>query len=492
MADPAPNPALAVDVCIIGSGFSGLGMGARLKQEGKRSFVILEKAQSVGGTWRENTYPGCACDISSHLYSFSFAPKPDWSRMFPTQPEIRAYLEDCATRLGLRPHLRFGAEVTQAAFDDAAKVWRVTTRDGAIVTARALVSGMGGLHKPLFPDLPGLATFAGPAFHSAEWRHDVDLAGKRVAVIGTGASAIQFVPQIQPKVAKLTLFQRTPPWILPKRDAPMPAWAQSLFRSMPATQNALRFWVWARNELLGLGFVRAHADRPHLGEKIARQHLEAQTPDPDLRARLTPDYRLGCKRALISNDYYPAVSQPNVTLVTHGISRIVPEGIITTDGVLHEADVLIFGTGFKAMDVLNPVVITGSGGRVLNEDWRTHPEAFLGVTVTGYPNLFLLMGPNTGLGHNSMIFMIESQIAYVLAALKLLDERGAGAMDVKPAAQRAFNTEIGARLASTIWATGCKSWYLGADGKNAAIWPGLTYEYRRRTAHVNADDYEFV
>ena len=489
-APPAATGDIEVDVCVVGSGFSGLGMGIHLKREGRRSFVILEKAGAVGGTWRENTYPGCACDISSHLYSFSFAPKPDWSRMYPTQPEIRDYLEDCATKFGVREDIRFHSRVERADYDAVARVWRVRTADGSTITARALVSGMGGLHKPLLPDVAGVGKFKGPAFHSAQWDHGVDLAGKRVAVIGTGASAIQFVPRIQPLAKKITLFQRTPPWIMPKRDPAMSGWMKGLFAAAPITQEALRRFVWASNEIVGLGFVRAQGEHP--GEKIAREHLVAQVPDAALRAKLTPTYKLGCKRILISNDYLPAVSQPNVELITQGVQRIAADGVVTSDGALHEADVLIYGTGFKAMDVLNPTIITGREGRVLNDDWKSHPEAFLGITVNGYPNFFLMMGPNTGLGHNSMIFMIESQIQYIMNALHLLDERGVRAMDVKADRQKKFNAELEQRMSATVWASGCKSWYISADGKNPAIWPGLTGEYRRRTKKVDEEDYAYL
>ena len=497
---PAPPPPAAsgdieVDVCVVGSGFSGLGMGIHLKREGRRSFVILEKAGSVGGTWRENTYPGCACDISSHLYSFSFAPKADWSRMYPTQPEIRDYLEDCATRFEVRGHMRFHSRVERADYDAVDRVWRVKLADGSTVTARALISGMGGLHKPLLPDVPGVGNsgvgkFKGPAFHSAQWDHSVDLAGKTVAVIGTGASAIQFVPEIQPKVKALHLYQRTPPWIVPKQDFAMARWAQQMFAAAPVTQGALRRYVWTRNEILGATLI--NSTKEHAGQKLAREHIAANIADPELRAKLTPTFKFGCKRVLISNDYYAAVAQPNVDLVTQAVQRIAADGVVTSDGSLREADVLIYGTGFKPFDVLNPTVITGRDGRILNDDWKRRPEAFLGITVSGYPNFFLLMGPNTGLGHNSMIYMIESQIQYIMDALRMLDNRGVRAMDVKPGRQKTFNAELEKRLGGTVWASGCKSWYMSADGKNPAIWPGLTGEYRRRTKKVDEEDYAFL
>lgn len=476
-----------VDVCVVGTGFSGLGMAIRLEREGKRSYVVLEKAESVGGTWRENTYPGCACDIPSSLYSFSFAPKPNWSRMYPAQPEIQAYLEDVATRFGVRPQIRFGQEARAFTWDERSSTWLVETVQGLKVRAGAVVSGMGGLHKPAYPDLPGRDRFQGPAFHSARWDHGVELAGKRVAVIGTGASAIQFVPQIQPHVARLDLYQRTPAWIMPKGDRAMAEWEQSAFAAAPVVQELYRRAIWGLNEIRGLAFLKP--ERIGAGEDLARKHLESQVQDPALRAKLTPSYRMGCKRVLISNDFYPAVAQPNVCLITDRIAEITETGVRAADGTHREVDVLIYATGFKPMDVLNPARVVGRAGRVLNEEWGAHPEAYWGLTVSGFPNFFLLMGPNTGLGHNSMVFMIESQIHYVMEALALMEQRGKRALDVRPEAQAAFVADIDKKLGQTVWSTGCMSWYLADDGKNRTIWPGFTFEYRAGTRRVAEGDY---
>lgn len=478
-----------VDVLIVGTGFSGLGMAIALKKEAKRSFLVIEKASSLGGTWRDNTYPGCACDVPSHLYSFSFAPNPNWSRMYPTQPEIRAYLESVADKFGVRSAIRFDAGLTSAAWDDQAKRWRVIDDKGRHYTARALVSGIGGLHKPLIPKLPGAEDFAGEAFHSAQWRHDINLDGKSVAVIGTGASAIQFVPEIRKTAARLTVFQRTPAWIMPKLDRPISEGERGMFAALPFTQNLMRRAIYARCEFNATGFLSA---RMTLGEKMARAHLEQQVQDPNLRARLTPNYTMGCKRVLISNDWYPALQQPNVALISQAITQIEADGVRTSDDVLHQADVIIYATGFQAMDVLNPATIAGKDNRLLNDEWRTHPEAFYGITVAGYPNLFLLMGPNTGIGHNSMIFMIESQIRHVMSALKALDARRAETIEVRRVIQDAFNAELETRLEKTVWKSGCASWYLTADGKASAIWPGYTFEYRNKTKKVDARDYDFA
>jgi len=480
-----------LDVAVIGTGFSGLGMGVHLLKAGGRRFAIFEKADAVGGTWRENTYPGCACDVPSHLYSFSFAPFPGWSRMYAPQPEIRAYLETVATDFGLRPHIRFGHRVTALTWDEAARLWTVAFAGQPPVRARAVVAGMGGLHVPHVPEIAGLDTFGGIAFHSAQWRHDVDLTAKRVAVIGTGASAIQFVPQIVKTAGQVDVYQRTPPWILPKLDRTIGETEQTLYRMLPLAQWLYRGAIYARNERLALGFLDPKLMK--IAETMARDHLAAQAPDPVLRAKLTPDYTVGCKRVLIANDYYPALQQPNAALITDAITRITPTGVVTADGRERPADVLIHGTGFLAMDPHGAVSVTGRGGRTLAEAWAdgTMPS-HLGITVAGFPNYFLLMGPNTGLGHNSMVFMIESQIAFVMDALRLLDREGRAALDVTPAAQARFQDWLTQKLTTTVWASGCRSWYLNAQGRNVSIWPDFTFRYRARTKRVDRADYELM
>jgi cation diffusion facilitator CzcD-associated flavoprotein CzcO len=484
-------PGAAVDVAVLGAGFSGLGMAYHLKKEAKRSFLVLEKAQDVGGTWRENSYPGCACDVASPLYSFSFAQNPNWSRMFSTQPEIWAYLRDFAVQNDLGAHIRFGAEVAGAQWDDTAGLWRIALRTGEIVSARVIASGMGGLHIPAFPEVQGVGRFAGPAFHSAQWRHDVDLTGKSVAVIGTGASAIQFVPQIQPTAAKIHLYQRTAPWILPKLDRPFAAWEKRLFAAAPVTQEALRRWVYLTNEIKAFAFIQQNPKLIEKTQHMALEHLNAQIADPALRKRLTPDYAIGCKRVLISNDYYPAVAQPNVEIVTDPIREITADGVTTIDGTARKADVLIYGTGFQPMNV--EIDFVGRDGRSLAQDaWKDRPRAHLGLTVAGFPNLFFLMGPNTGLGHNSMVYMIESQIAFVIDALTQMDARGARAIEVKGEAEAAFNTELQEKLSRTIWASGCRSWYVKVDGGNATTWPSFTFQYRKRTKAVPVSLYGFA
>jgi cation diffusion facilitator CzcD-associated flavoprotein CzcO len=473
---------------IVGSGFAGLCMAIRLKREGVHDFVVLERANDVGGTWRDNDYPGCACDIPSVLYSFSFEPKPDWSRAYPTQPEIQAYLQMCARKYGVLPHVRFDAEVREARYDEGASVWHVTTGAGDTFVAPFLVSGMGGLSNPHVPTIAGAETFAGPVFHSARWDHSIDLAGRDVAVIGTGASAIQFVPEIASHVRRLTLFQRTPPWIVPKFDGPVGRRERLLRRLLPGYVWAERKFLYWLHELRAIGFTVNPALLATV-EKLARRHLARQIPDETLRAKLAPDYRMGCKRILISNDYYPALARENVAVVTDDIERIEPDGVVTRDGTTHRADVIVYGTGFLPQEGVGRVRIVGTGGRTLEDAWRDGMEAFLGVSVAGFPNLFLLIGPNTGLGHNSMVYMIESHVNYVISAMRLLRERRATSLDVRTDAQAAFNVKLQRRMKRTVWDSGCRSWYLDANGKNTTLWPGFTFDFRRRTYRIDPRAY---
>ncbi|WP_426395561.1 flavin-containing monooxygenase [Ralstonia sp. R-29] len=489
--DPSIEAPTLIDVAIIGTGFAGLGMAIQLKQHGIDNFLVFEKAGSVGGTWRDNHYPGCACDVQSHLYSFSFAPNPDWSRMYSPQPEIRAYLERCTDEFGVRPHVRFHHELARAAFDDAAGVWNLDMVDGRRYRARVLISGMGGLSRPAWPNIPGIETFEGKAFHSQLWEHDYDLRGKRVAVIGTGASAIQFVPQIAPKAGRVDLYQRTPPWILPKPDRKVSRAEHWLFRHLPFTQKLMRTSIYWMLESRVLGFV-VHPKLMKAVERMARSHIKRRIADPVLRQKVTPDYTIGCKRILISNDYYPALTRENVDVITTGIARVEPNAIVTTDGTRREVDCLIFGTGFHATDPFPRGVLLGAQGADIVDAWdKRGAEAYLGTTVAGFPNFFMVVGPNTGLGHSSMVFMIESQVAYIVDALKSMRAHNVAAIDVRPDVQRRFNDGIQKRLSNAIWsAGGCVSWYLDPKtGKNTTLWPGFTWQFRRATAHFRLADY---
>ena len=478
-------------VVIVGTGFSGLGQAIQLEKAGIRDYVILEKAGEVGGTWRDNSYPGCACDVQSHMYSFSYEQNPGWSRSFSPQPEIFEYLKGVADKYRLREKIRFGVELTGAHWDERDRRWTATTKDGREFVAQFLVSGVGGLHIPQIPELPGIDAFRGQTWHSAQWNHEYDLRGKKVAVVGTGASAVQFVPKIAPDVAELTLFQRTPPWIMPKPDHAMPDWAQKLFRRVPGTQRAYRNALYWLLEARAIGF-NGHPAIMKAGELIAKRNIAKGVKDPLLRKKVTPDYTMGCKRVLISNDYYPALDRPNVDVVTSGIKEVKAHSIVDSAGVEHEVDAIVYGTGFKVTDALEYLDITGVDGRNLAKEWAAEGmHTHKGISVSGYPNLFFLLGPNTALGHNSVVFMIESQSRYVVDAIKLADSRDAAALDVRPGVQEQFQREIQDKLVKGVWTQGgCKSWYLDAKGVNRTIWPGFTWRYWLETRKVDPADYE--
>jgi cation diffusion facilitator CzcD-associated flavoprotein CzcO len=482
-----------VTVAIIGSGFGGIGVAAQLRRAGVTDVVLLERAADLGGTWRDNSYPGAACDVPSHLYSFSFAPNPGWTRSFSPQPEIWEYLRRVAAEEGITGKIRFGEEVTAARWDPAACLWRVETTSGTL-TARFLISAAGPLSDPLIPALPGLETFAGAVFHSATWDHDCDLTGRNVAVIGTGASAIQFVPQIQPLVSRLTVFQRTPPWIIPRHDRQISRLEHWLFRRAPVTQRIARAGIYWGREAYALGFVK----NPGImrgAEALARRHLHRQVGDPDLRARLTPSYRMGCKRILISSDYYPALTQPNVSLATDGIKEIREKSVLASDGTAYDADTLIFGTGFHVTDFPVAQRIFDSDGVSLARRWSAPPAqtAFRGTTVAGFPNLFVLTGPNTGLGHNSQVFMIEAQVRYVVGALAHARRHGIDRIGVRRAAQSGYDRVLQRKMSRTVWVTGgCKSWYLDAEGRNVALWPDFTWVFARQTRRFDPASYDLA
>jgi cation diffusion facilitator CzcD-associated flavoprotein CzcO len=481
------EPVTHVQVAIVGSGFSGLGAAIRMKQEGMNDFVVLERDGDVGGTWRDNSYPGCACDVPSHLYSFSFAPNPSWSRAFSPQPEIFAYLRRCAKEYGILPHIRFNQAVTKATWDEDGQRWRLETT-GGVVTANVLVGAAGALSEPATPKLPGLETFEGEAFHSARWDHGVDLTGRNVAVVGTGASAIQFVPEIQAKVGKLSVFQRTPPWILPRQNRAIGTGVQNVFKAAPFLQQIARAQIYAVTELFGMGFRHPRLLEPL--QKLAVSYLEKVVPDPVLRAKLTPNYRLGCKRILFSNKYLRSLARPNVDVVTDSIQEVRAHSIVTKDGREHPVDTIIFGTGFHVTDLPFGKYVTGKGGRSLDAVWKGSPQAHLGTTVSGFPNFFLLLGPNTGLGHTSVVYMIESQIAYLLSALRYMRDKGVATVEPRAEAQAEFIADVDRRLGSTVWNTGgCASWYFDKTGRNSTLWPDATWRFRRRLASFKAADY---
>ena len=477
-----------VGVVIIGSGFAGLCMAIKLLEAGMDDFVILERADAIGGTWRDNHYPGCACDVPAHLYSFSFFPNPDWSQTYAPQPEIRAYIERCAAHYQLHRKVRFSAEVASAELDESRATWTVRTRDGRRFESTAVVAAMGGLSRPLLPAVPGRERFAGRSWHSASWDHDYPLDGRTVAVIGTGASAIQFVPQIAPQVGQLHLFQRTPPWILPREEQTFTERERRRFRAVPALRYLHRARLYLGHEVRALPFT-IKPKLLELAQPLALRYLHRQVKDPELRKKLTPDYVIGCKRILISNDYYPALTRPNVEVVTDGIREITRDGVVTTDGRERKVEAIIFGTGFDIHDYVGGMNIIGRGGVDLAAQWRTNPEAYLGTMAAGFPNLFTLVGPNTGLGHNSIIFMIECQVRLVMSCLRAMRQRDVVLLEPRVEVVRAYNDELQRRLAGTVWMSGCKSWYQNAAGKNTTLWPGFTVEYAARTRRLNAADY---
>jgi len=478
----------SVRVAVIGAGFSGIGAAVRLKQEGINDFVVLEKDDEIGGTWRDNTYPGCACDVPSALYSFTFAPKADWSRAYAQQPEIRQYLLDVADEFAVLEHVRTGTEVLDAAWDDDADVWRLDTTGGDVL-AQVLIAGAGPWHQPLIPELPGLAEFTGAIFHSSRWDHDVDLRGRRVAVIGSGASAVQFVPEIQPHLQRLHLFQRTPHHVLPKPDLPRPAIERALYSRVPLAQRLLREALYYGFEAVGWAERRAGLMR-HAGV-LAAAHLRVQVRDPELRAKLTPHYALGCKRILMSNSYYPALTRENVDVIPHAVAEVRAGSVIDATGAEHEVDTIIFGTGFHITDQPIGRLVRGRDGRTLDDVWKGSPEGYLGTAVSGFPNLFLVLGPNAGNGHSSATILIEDQLRYVMGALHAMAADGLQSVDVRREAQDAWNDEIQHKLAGTVWnAGGCGSYYLDVNGRNSFMCPLSTIEFGRRLRRFDVERYD--
>ncbi|WP_240324666.1 flavin-containing monooxygenase [Trinickia diaoshuihuensis] len=501
---------IALRVAIVGSGFAGIGMAIRLRRMGVASLTVYEAAPEIGGTWRDNAYPGAACDIPSHLYSFSFAPNPSWSRTFASQREILDYLRRCAREHGIESLIRCNARVTAARFDDDARVWRLdvstpqaatsasrpnesneTGLAGETVEADIVIMASGPLSRPAMPGITGIERFRGALFHSARWDHDYVLEGKTVAVIGTGASAVQFIPHLQRRVTRLLVFQRTPPWIMPRPDRPIGERAQRVFRALPLAQRFARWSLYWQHEARALAFV-VNPKWMRAPMRFASSYLARRVGDPELRAKLTPDYVLGCKRVLLSSDYYPALTQPNVDVITAPIREIVEDGIVTEDGRRRHVDAIVCATGFEVADAGAPFPIIGAHGADLDARWRSEgPQAYLGASIAGFPNLFMMIGPNTGLGHNSMIYMIESHIAYIASCLRLLCRRGARTMQVREDVEHAFNEWLRQAFQKTVWASGCRSWYLSERGRNAALWPGFTFTFRRLTRRVRPGDYVF-
>ncbi len=476
-------------IAILGAGAGGIGAAIRLKQAGFDDFTVFEKSDGVGGTWRDNTFPGAACDVMAHLYSYSFEPKRDWSRTFPEQDEILAYLEHCADKYRIRPHLRCNTAVSEIGWDGTASRWRLTTAAGESHQADIVVSALGMLNVPKYPSIAGLDGFAGNVFHSSRWDHSCALRGRRIAVIGTGASAIQFAPRIAPEVGRLFVFQRSPGWVVPKLDRPYSARERWIFRHVPGAARLLRwriYWLGERSIGLQLGDTRAAERR-----RVALKHLETQVPDPVLRKRLTPDYALGCKRMLITNDWYPMLSRDNVELVTTPIARFDRDGVVTADGEHRKLDAVILATGFHATDHLRGIDVVGSEGRRLHDEWDGgHAQAYLGMTVAGYPNLFILYGPNTNQGGNSIIFILEAQFRYIVAAIRHLDRTGGRRVEVRRPVMQAFNERLQHVLKTSMWEGGCTSYFRSASGRITTQWPFPSWRYWALTRRFNPADFE--
>ncbi|MCC5954306.1 MAG: NAD(P)/FAD-dependent oxidoreductase [Acidimicrobiia bacterium] len=488
---PPSHPAGAATprIAVIGAGFSGIGLGARLRQAGVDSFTIYDKAHGIGGTWRDNTYPGAACDIPSHLYSFSFFRRSDWTRFCSPQAEILEYLDQCCQHFGLHDHLCLGTEITAFEWVDEPGEWRLHFRNGEVATADIVVSALGQLNRPIAPELPGLEHFAGTVFHSARWDHDHDLAGERVAVIGNGASAVQFVPEIAERTTHLTVFQRSPYWMLPRRNTRYSHQSRRAFAVVPGLEPLYRASIYLRIEGLFAAFKRPGWVARRLTD-LSRKFMESEIDDPELRRMLTPDFPLGCKRVLFSSDYYPTLARPDVDLVDSPITHVTPDAIVCADGTEVPVDTIILATGFAATSFLAPLEITGRGGRRLADTWVDGAEAHLGMAVSGFPNLFMLYGPNTNLGHNSILLMVERQVDYLVGLIGAMATTGVRWVDVRPEVMATYNKELADELSTTVWDAGCSSWYKTDSGRITTNWPGYTFEYWWRTAAVDLDEYQ--
>jgi cation diffusion facilitator CzcD-associated flavoprotein CzcO len=478
------------EVGIVGAGFGGIIAALALQREGRDSFVIFERAAQVGGVWRDNIYPGCACDVRSHLYSLEGEPNPAWTGSYAGQAEILEYVKDTVTRHDLRKHIRFRSNVTEVRFLESEGAWQVYENGRPSCRVRKVIVAIGPHSRPLLPSIAGRDSFAGPSFHSSSWDHSVDLKGKRVAVIGTGASAIQIVPNIAAKVKELYLFQRSPAWVIPRGDRTTSAFEKWLFRHLPFTQELVRRAIYWLTEFIGLAFF-GNATLNALLTRVALHKLGREVKDPETRKKLTPDYKIGCKRVLISDEYYPAFNRPNVHLVTDGVCEITPTGVLTEDGVHRDVDCIVYATGFVVADSDDYLNVIGREGRVMTREWaRTGAEAYLGMNVSGYPNLSILLGPNSGLGHSSALHVMESQMHYVLQYLARLEALAENAfLDVKPEVQAVYNVDVQQRLKRTVWAAGCRSWYLDKQARNTTVYPGVTYQYRALTRRFRTEAY---
>jgi cation diffusion facilitator CzcD-associated flavoprotein CzcO len=478
-------------IAIVGAGFSGIGMAIQLLRDGQTDFTIFERADELGGVWHHNTYPGIACDVPSYLYQYSFEQRKDWKQPCPPGDEIAAYLRDVADSYGVVPHIRFGTEITESTWNEESARWTLAAADGSTHEAEALVLGCGQLHRPRWPEIEGMDEFSGHAFHSAQWDHDYDLTGKRIACIGTGASAIQFVPPVAEQAAHLDVYQRTAPWMLPRKNPEYPKWMLTMVQRVPGVHQIRRAYLFLWMEMVISGLTRYPPIRKVL-EAWSHSFMKKEVDDPELLAKITPDYPLGCKRVLFSSYYLEALARPNVELITDRIEKIVPEGVQTDDGTVHEVDAIIWGTGFKTNDFIAPMAVHGRDGAELNQAWAAGAEAHLGITVAGFPNLFLMYGPNTNVAVGTIIYMLESQIGYIADALRVLRDRRARSLEVRADVQKQFNDGVQRQFQESIW-TNCNSWYRQAgSGKITNNWPDHMQAYRKATKEVDLDEYDLV
>lgn len=481
------------EVVIIGTGFAGIGMAVKLQQAGIHSFKLIERADQVGGTWRDNTYPGCECDVQSHLYSLSFEPKHDWSKKYSTWNEIRDYIIEITNKHSLRQKIQFNTALAGASFDEERGTWRIKLSDGSQLISRIVITAVGPLSNPAIPEILGKESFQGPVFHSAKWDHQANLKDKKIAVIGTGASAIQFVPRIAQDAKQVELFQRSAPWVLPKPDRKIFGFEKALYKYLPGWRLAHRATLYWGNEWTLSGFLKEKSIIRPFAEWAAKRHINFHIKDENLRKKVTPDFRFGCKRALLSNEYYPALARNNVDVIDTGIERITETGIIDKDGKAHDVDVIIWGTGFKADEPLLGIDVVGLNGQNLNAVWKDNGfETYYGITVAGFPNAFIFAGPNTGIGHTSLLVMLEAQFSYVLDAIKKIRQKNIKYIDVKASVQTAFCQQMQDKMVGTAWTSGCNSWYLSDSGKNFTLWPDYTFSYIRQTKHINLDDYQII
>ena len=474
-------------VAVVGGGFGGVAALTMLRRAGHEEVTVFERSERVGGVWDANTYPGAACDIPSHLYELSFAPNPRWSRRYAPQAEIQAYLEEVARRHGVLERVRTGVEVQSARWDEERGSWELETSAGPH-TADVLITACGQLSVPKIPPLPGLESFAGPVFHTARWRHDIDLAGKRVAVVGTGCSAIQVVPAIQPIVERVDVYQRSPGWTIPKMDFAYPESVRRLFERLPVLQRLERTALFSFTEV-GAAAMTRHRRLLPLLRAVGRRQITKAIADPQLQEKVTPTDEIGCKRIMLTDDWYPTLTEPNVDLVTDRIAEVTPRGIRDAAGVERQADVLVLGTGFATHDFVAPMEISGRDGRTLAAEWGEVPRAYLGLSVPAFPNMFLLYGPNTNGGTGSVIYTIEAGVQHVISALAELDRAGADQIEVRREAAARFDRELRTALADTVWHSGCSNWYVDENGNDPSQWPWLYSTYRRRTRRLEPGAY---